>query len=181
MNIENPLAFSFIMQDEIYLLNSDKEKYSNIAAVQPAAEVLTETIIPQQPIVETLPVSFNYLGGHKKGFLILVHYPAVDFIYDKHLTALTSTLSRLGFGMDDVAIFNRATYIDAEFEVIHEFFKPQKMLVLGKSSLPRDLEAPLLNSVVQKPAHRILFTFSFDEMMESNENKKAFWEQMKQL
>jgi hypothetical protein len=34
---------------------------------------------------------------------------------------------------------------------------------------------------VQLNGCNTLFTFSFDEMMNSNDNKKAFWEQMKQL
>jgi DNA polymerase III psi subunit len=61
------------------------------------------------------------------------------------------------------------------------FFKPKKLLMLGKSSLPEDIELLTLNKPQQLNNCHTLFSFSFDEMMDNNENKKAFWEQMKQL
>jgi DNA polymerase III psi subunit len=38
-----------------------------------------------------------------------------------------------------------------------------------------------LNQPVQGKKTHVLYSFSFDEMMSSNDNKKAFWEQMKTL
>jgi hypothetical protein len=167
VQIENPIAFSFIMQDELYLLNADKALYINKEA--------------PQPIIETPPVNFNYLGAHKKKFLILVHYPELEFIDEKHLAALQSVLKRLELGMDDVAIFNSAKYADVKFEQLMDFFTPQKLLLLGQAALPEGLETLALNKLQQLNKCNALFSFSFDEMMENNENKKAFWEQMKQL
>ena len=102
-------------------------------------------------------------------------------MHDKHLAALESTLARLGFNKDDVAIFNRAKYLDVEFEAMANFFKPQKLLLLGKSSMPMGIQAFELNRLSQLNGYPALLTFSCDEMMDSVENKKAFWEQMKQL
>jgi hypothetical protein len=185
MNIENPIAFSFIMQDDIYLLDKDKLAYSAPAAPkQENVFAEPETVyaaVPAEPVAEPLPVSFNYLGGHKKNFLVIVHYPEHDMMPDKHLAALESTLTRLGFGRDDVAIFNRAKYLDVEFDAVTAYFKPKKLLLLGKSSLPAGIAAFELNRLSQPNGYPVLLTFSFDEMMDSVENKKAFWEQMKQL
>ena len=168
MHVENPIAFSFIMQDELYLLNKDKTLYANLNIAPPS-------------IIETQPVNFNYLGGHKKKFLIIVHYPELEFIDDKHLTALENILKRMEFSVEDVAIFNNATYADVKFAHLTDFFKPQKLLLLGKSALPEDIEALTLNKSQQLNNCSTLFSFSFDEMMDDNEKKKAFWEQMKQL
>jgi DNA polymerase III psi subunit len=167
MKVENPVAFSFIMQDEIYLLNKDKELYAKKA-------------VPQ-PVPETAPVNFNFMGGHKKKFLVVVYYPEFEFIENNHLTALENILKRLEFSIDDVAIINSATHIDIAFEPLMDFFKPQKMLLLGKNALPAGIEPLTLNKPQQLANCRTLFSFSFDEMMDNNENKKAFWEQMKQL
>lgn len=184
MNIENPVAFSFIMQEDIYLLNKDKPFYSIPAETKPqtvaesepeyAAAAPAPAPVPRQP-------SFTYLGGHKKNFLVIVHYPEHEVMHDKHLVALESTLNRLGFTREDVAIFNRANYPDDDFELLSSYFKPQKLLLLGKSSLPGGIGALELNKPVQMNNYPVLLTFSFDEMMDSIENKKAFWEQMKQL
>ncbi|MDB4901970.1 MAG: hypothetical protein JWQ63_1251 [Mucilaginibacter sp.] len=168
MKVENPVAFHFIMQDELYLLNKDKDSYSN-------------KITPLQPIIETAPVSFNYLGENKKRFLIVVHYPALDFMDEKHLSALESTIKRLGFSIEDTAIFNRANYNDVSAEHLFDFFKPKKMLLLGAIAVPPNIEGLSHNKPMQLNNCKTLLTFSFDEMMDNTENKKAFWEQMKQL
>jgi len=173
MKIENPAAFSFIMQDDIYLLNKEKDTFSNIAPAPDAPEPVL--------VKETPRISFNYLGKHKKLFLILTHYPGTDFIAANHLTALENTLKRLEFSLDDTAILNTAHHPEATMEQLSDFFKPQLLLVLGQKALPSGAQKLELNKRLELNNCRTLFTFSFDEMMDSNENKKAFWEQMKQL
>ncbi|MDB5150038.1 MAG: hypothetical protein JWQ57_4058 [Mucilaginibacter sp.] len=167
MNIENPAAFSFIMQDEIYLLNKDKMEYSK----PPATE----------PIITTPELSFNYLGGNKKNFLVVVHYPELEFIAESHLTALENILKRLEFSMDDIAILNKAKYNDVTFAGLADFFQPGKLLLLGSNALPADIETLASNQPKQINSCTVLLSFSFDEMMDNQDYKKAFWEQMKKL
>ena len=166
MKVETPIAFSFIMQEELYLLTKDKTT-NNIAVTPPA--------------VETQQVAFNFLGGNKKNFLVVVYYPALEFIEKNHFVALENILKRLGFSVDDTAVFNKAKYKDTTALQLMDFFKPEKMLLLGQPSLPKGIGLLAFN----KPQHinncHTLFSFSFDEMMDNNENKKIFWEQMKLL
>jgi len=169
VRIENPVAFSFILQDDLYLLNDDR---SALPAVETPAAAM-------QPVVETPALSFNYLGQHKKQYLILVYYPGLEFMPAPYLTALENTLKRLGFGLEDVAIVNTANYKDIVFKQLENYFKPQKLLVLGRQALPAGFEAPTQHQQAQVNNRKTLFTFSFDEMMENNEHKKIFWEQMK--
>ncbi|MDR3694571.1 hypothetical protein [Mucilaginibacter sp.] len=177
MRIENPVAFSFILQDDLYLLNNDK-------IVQPVAEIPAAVPEPvlQAPVrqIETPALNFNYLGKLKKQYLILVFYPGLEVMPAPYFTALENTLKRLAIELDDVAILNLANYKETVFEQLSAFFKPQKLLILGGHALPKGLAAPPLNKQVQVGVARILFTFSFDEMMDNNDNKKVFWEQMKQ-
>jgi hypothetical protein len=190
MKIENPLALRFIMQDEVYLLNSDKALFAE-AAAQPAAEDVQQPAaeLPAQPVAavsqpiakETLPVSFNYLGGNKKSVLVITHYPKLDFIDEAHLTALQNIFKRLELSMDDVAIFNRAKYTAAAFAELSGFFKPQKMLLLGTNALPVGMDTLTLNKLRQISGVNTLYSFSFADMMDNNDRKKAFWDQMKQL
>jgi len=166
MKVENPVAYRFILQDELYLLDKDKAMYAHAAP---------------QPIIETQPVNFNYLGGNKKNFLLVVHYTAFEFINDSHLIALQNIFKRMELDMDDVAILNRANYSDASFEHLTGFFSPRKLLLLGTDALPAGIETLTLNKLVVLNSCSTLFSFSFDEMMDNNDNKKAFWEQLKQL
>ncbi|MDF2431011.1 MAG: hypothetical protein JWP44_642 [Mucilaginibacter sp.] len=174
MRVENPAAFSFIMQDDLYLLNKEK------AVFEAPAKPLTAVEPVFQPAIETVTVKFNYLGGYKKDFLVIVHYPDVEFMPERHLMALESTLKRLEISLDDTAVLNRSAHPEASFDQLTGFFKPRKLLILGNNALPPRIVKIEQNKLQQLNNCPALFTFSFDEMMDSNENKKTFWEQMKQ-
>jgi hypothetical protein len=176
---ENPNALHFILQDDIFLLNQDRDVYSHAATPVKLTVVQEEPAEPETQ-VETAIITFNYLGSNKKNFLITVHYPGIDFMADAHLTALQNTLKRLGFELDDVAILNLANYSDADHGVLMDYFQPKKMLLMGKNALPQGMGAIKLNEQ-SSGGINTLYTFSFDEMMDSNDYKKAFWEQMKLL
>lgn len=178
MKIENPLAYSFFMEEELYLLNNDRKLLAQALPIELVDEEIFKLTLP---ILETKAVSFNYLGANKKAFLIVVNYTDAEFIADAHLTALTSVLARLQHTIDDIAILNLANYPDIEFDTLLGYFKPQKILFLGAKALPAGMEAMSIDKLQKIDGIAALFSFSFDEMMENNERKKIFWEQMKQL
>lgn len=195
MKVENAAAFSFILQDDIYLLEKERLQYSEPQVAIPEAMTSQPAVVavlqePEPEIVkQTEPevvkqpeaISFKYLGGHKKHFLIIVHYPQHEFMDDRHLAALENTIGRLGFMRDDVAIFNLAAHAAASFDAVTGYFKPGKLLMLGARSLPAGIAAIELNKQQTINNFPALYTFGFDEMMDNVERKKAFWEQMKQL
>jgi hypothetical protein len=190
VKVENPVALRFILQDELYLLSADKTLYEKKAIPDhiikaPIPEVKAQVVdsIIEEPLpeVKTQAVNFNYLGQNLKSFLILVHYPDLEFIDDSHLAALTNIIKRKDLSVDDIAIVNLARHANAQYDELVKFFKPAKLLVLGKSALPQGIAQLILNA--PKPLGGItgLYSFSFGEMMDSVEHKKAFWEQMKTL
>ncbi|MDN3584111.1 hypothetical protein [Mucilaginibacter flavus] len=196
MKVENPVALRFILQDELYLLKADKATYENLAVAEPTiaesvvtapiveeAPVITPTqipvITPPAPIIETKPLSFNYMGKNQKSFLVLVHYPSLEFIDEAHLTALTNIIKRKDLEVNDLAILNLATYPDTKYDELQQFFKPAKVLILGKNALPAGIPALTLNAPKSLGSSNGLFSFSFGEMMDNVEYKKAFWEQVK--
>lgn len=164
MKAESPAALRFILQDDIYLLQNDK---TYTAEKSPG------------PVVETPPAKLNYLGKYKKGFLVMVHYPGHEFIAGAHLTALENILKRKDHTIDDVAIVNMATAALANLDELLAYFNPKKLLLLGKDALPANMEAVTLNEPKQVAGCIALYSFSFDDMIDNTENKKAFWEQMK--
>lgn len=167
MKVEDTRALSFILDDELYLLNEDKNSIT--ASPKP------------QPVVETPPPDFNYLGSNKKNFLILVNYAGHDFIPDDHLAALESVLGRKGYSREDVAILNLAKHTGAMYEQLSAHFNPQTLLILGKETMPAGLAELPFNAVGNRDVLKLLHTFSFDDMMRNVDNKKAFWEQVKNL
>ena len=200
MKTENPAALRFIIDDDLYLLNSDKISTDAAATVLPdptpkliytpkpiAADLTPQPAEIPEPIAanststETALPVFKYLGSNKKHFLIVVHYTDAEFIDNAHLTALQNILKRKELELDDVAIFNLAPYTNATHNLLTDFFKPEKLLVMGKNALPVNIAPLVINQPKQLDNLMALYSFSFDEMMSSNDHKKAFWDQMKNL
>ncbi|MFC0518839.1 hypothetical protein ACFFGT_31790 [Mucilaginibacter angelicae] len=197
MKVENPAAFRFVLEDELYLLNADKMLYDKIAEPEPAAAVPPSPIIEStkhepaitspsltpepQTVVKTPAADFKYMGKNLKSFLVLTNYKTAEFINAEHLTALENILKRKELGPDDVAIFNLANYNETKFSQLKPFFKPTKVLVLGEGALPQDIKVLKLNKPVTSNGITVLYSFSFDEMMDNVDYKKAFWEQVKTL
>ncbi|TFF38434.1 hypothetical protein [Mucilaginibacter psychrotolerans] len=212
MKVDNPLAFRFILHDELYLLPEDKVA-SPIAAPEVTSQVPASAELPPAPPVNQAPIAatpvipqavkvtepantatpmipqpiqtprpeFNYLGGNNKHFVILVNYAADEHIPAAHLAALESMLKRKDLGLDDVAIFNMHQHQPLAIAKVAEWLKPLKMVIMGKDALPQGIGNLPFNSPVQGKKTTVLYSFGFDEMMSSNENKKAFWDQMKTL
>lgn len=197
MKVENPAAFRFLLENELYLLNADKILYDEIAEPEPTAAVPLSPVIEHtkpepvvvipsltpepQPVIQTPVADFKYQGKNLKNFLVLTHYKTDDFINARHLTALENILKRKDFGPDDVAIFNLANYSETKFSQLKPFFKPTKVLVLGGDALPQDIKVLKPNKPVTSNGITVLYTFSFDEMMDNVDHKKTFWELVKTL
>ncbi len=167
MKVEDTNALRFILQDEIYLLDEDKARYT--LSANPTPEI------------ETPPASFNYLGSNKKNFVLMVNYPLQEFIQEDHLKALESILSAKRLNLDDVAIVNIAAQKSAGYADILNFFHPETLILLGKGATPDALPPLKFNVIEEINGLKLLHTYAFDEMMDNNLNKKAFWEQVKSL
>jgi hypothetical protein len=166
VKVEDSNALRFILEDELYLLGQDRLAYHGIP--------------PARGPIQTPPATFHYLGSNKKNFLVLVNYPEHEFMPGQHLHALESTLGRIGYSPEDVAIVNSAKS-PASLRQLLAHFLPKILLILGQASIPAGLEEPPFNLPQSNEGLQVLYTFSFDAMMASTENKKAFWEQMKTL
>jgi hypothetical protein len=206
MKVDNPEAFRFIMQEEIYLLNKDKLTLTAPAAATLANANEPETALPPPevtptvskqvtaeqepvsttpvrpaPVIKTLVDEFNYLGKNNKNFLVLVNYADQEHIAPGHLTALENILKRKDLHMDDVAILNVYKHSPLKLTQLAAYFAPTRLVIMGKDALPEGIGNLPLNQPLQGKKTHVLYSFSFDEMMSSNDNKKIFWEHMKTL
>lgn len=189
MATDNPALLHHFLQDDLYLLKEDQNVYSNLTvkevlapAEQPVSPVVeAPKAEPVQSVTETPKLNFKYLGSNKKKFLILVNYADAQYMAEVHLKALESTLGRKTLSIDDVAIVNIAAYTNYSHRDYLTFFTPEKLLILGASSIPTGLSAVKLNAIEQLENRLQLYTHNFDEMLADREKAKAFWEQMKNL
>jgi len=177
VNIENPLSLHFIMQDDLFFLKGDREKFVALAVDEQFTPVVEEQFIITNVKPELKP-AFTFSG--KKGeLLILVYYTDREFINESHLAALDSILKRKNLSVADVTILNMAKNTGTDYEALLNYFKPEKVLILGAQSQPADLPQLDINRPKVAGNTNILYSFSFDEMMGNPDNKRTFWEQMK--
>lgn len=132
------------------------------------------------PVNATIP-NFTYSGGFAQKFLVIVSYPAQDLMEPAHLKALESTITRKEMSMNDVAIFNIGKYPGTDLKAIARFFKPKRMLLLGRDSFPIGLAEQPLNQLTLLGTCQLLYSDSFTDMIGNKDKTKAFWEQMKML
>lgn len=177
MKIESPAALHYIIDEDLYLLDKDKIA----ATISISAPRSIEASISAPSLIETPAPGFKYRGGNKKNFLITVHYSDKEVMDDGHFTALENILKRKDLAIDDVAILNVAHHTAITFEQLTAYFKPEKLLIMGEMALPKTLEPPPFNQPTRLNNCLLLYSFSFDGMMSSNDNKKTFWDQMKTL
>lgn len=189
MATDNPALLHYFLQDDLYLLNEDKNVYNGEPkqTITPQAEAHIPSVAetPAAPLTPSVPETpkpdFKYLGSNKKRFLILVNYATDEYMAEAHLKALESTLGRKTLAVDDVAILNTARYTANNHQDFIAFFSPEKLLILGAAAVPAGLSSPQLNAIQQLETRLQLFTHSFDEMLADRDKAKAFWEQMKNL
>lgn len=211
MIAENPLALAYILPADIYVLPNEQQLMQPAPSamqqpeiiqaeieVQAAEPVVTYTQpveqnsseptpepMPQmpktEPAISAPAATLNYTGGFGRKFLIVVHYPEHENMDATHQAALESTIKRRDLSMDDIAIFNLGKFPATELKEVGRVFKPQKMLLLGKESLPAGLAEPIFNQVTKLGKCDLLYSYSFGEMMGNKDKIKAFWEQVKVL
>ncbi|MBE9585001.1 hypothetical protein IM792_11125 [Mucilaginibacter sp. JRF] len=182
MRVEDPAAYKYLFNDDVFLLSTEKHLFNGATPVteqpaavqQPAVEAKAET--PAEPIA---PKPVQYLGQNKKGFVVLTYYTDAQFIAADHQAALEATLKRKDHTIDDIAIVNIAGNADVSLSALLQQLNPKRLLVLGKQSIPVGLNGTAFNQAQQINGLPVLVTFAFGEMMSSNDNKKAFWEQVK--
>lgn len=182
MRVEDPAAYKYLFNDDVFLLDAEKQLFNGeltvvihqdaIQQIETAPEVIV-------PVAASVPKTVQYLGQNKKALLVLTSYADAEFIAPDHQAALEATLKRKDYTIDDIAIVNLGKYPDAALAELLTQLVPQKIMVLGKAAAPKELSATAFNQVAAYNNLPVLITFAFGEMMSSNENKKAFWEQVK--
>jgi len=183
------------LNEDIYLVKADINNLDRVVVEpdmvvnepvvmmeKPVAVIAAPTVVapPLLVVAETAARIFEYSGKNQKQFLILCSYPGADNMDDKHLEALKSALQRKELTLDDVAILNMAKYTAAAAE-LYQYFKPQRLLLLGAPCLLSGWDKFNLNQLENLNGIKALYTFSFTEMMGDRDKTKAFWEQMKVL
>lgn len=165
LNTDNPYALRFLLDDTIYAFDTSAEELMD--------DVITTSA--QQ-------VSFNYLGSNNKNILYLVEHPTDAYFSPAAYEAFSKTILALGLSFDDIAVFNLSCITEeTTFETLQHFFKATKVILAGPKPQKIGLTELSLNTSIQLEQVKVLYTYSFEEMLNDVNKKKVFWQAVKAL
>lgn len=196
LKTSHPVALHFLMTEDIYGLKEEMEavpaKAATTESIKPAAATerseapATEAIKPavaagpsdaradQQPV-------FDYQGENNKYILLVHHTPGQKYLPSAELDALKSILAAKKMELKDVAILNLAHYPGASYLQLKNFFACSSIVLFGVQPAALKLSDLPMNALGAQDGLRILYTFSFPDMLKDNDRKRAFWAEMKKL
>lgn len=171
--VDDPGALRLLMTEDLYRVPEPE-------ILQPVAETKAAETIPNssaEPKEE--PPVFSYLGENNKYFLILVNDSTHQHLNTADRDTLTKILQAKGMELRDVAIVNVHRHPNLTFAHLKDFFVPARIVFFGLSSQQFGLPAISANQPEKHLETHLLCTFSFGEMQNDINKKKAFWQVMK--
>lgn len=163
LNTTNPFALRYLMDDTLFQFE-------------------VESPLLEQAIAETSRPSFDILGANKSRILYLIENLAESYFSPTAQDAFIKTLHALGLALDDVAVLNLAQVgEEINFETLFTHFNPQKIVLAGPSPNKIGVNGLSLNIVSSQQSIKLLYTYSFEEMLTDTNKKKLFWQAVKSL
>ncbi|MFC6103781.1 hypothetical protein [Olivibacter domesticus] len=165
LNTNNPYALRFLLNETVYAFEiAKKDEEPN-----------------QEPLAEVSP-AYQFLGGNKNQILYIINNSKHEYFSTAAHDAFSKTINALGLSMEDIAVLNVGNYPPVlYFDQICTYFDPRKVILAGASPTQLALNGLLLNDPTTLNNIRVLYTFSFEEMLTDIEKKKTFWQQVKTL
>jgi len=124
-------------------------------------------------------ISYDYLGGNNRFFLLLVNSPNEKYLEKQHQDLLLKILQAKGLQQEDVAILNIANQSPLHFADLHTFFACAKICLFGIAPATLGLANMASNEAFIHEGVRVLATFSLAELAQTQHKKVAFWNVMK--
>lgn len=163
LNTNNPFALRYLMDDTLFAFEFD----APINLDQPT---------------RTTHLSFSHLGANKNRILYLIENEAENYFSPAALDAFSKTLNALGLSLEDVAVLNLGQVKeDLVFEDLCAFFNPHKVIFAGASPIKMGVKDLAMNVASTQETVKLLYTYSFEEMLLDTTKKKLFWQAVKTL
>lgn len=124
---------------------------------------------------------FEYQGDNNKYFLILIDDKIHTRMNPVHLEMLLKVMTAKKLELRDLAILNIGRYPDVNFTALKSFFSCSKLVLFGVQPEQIGLPKIKLNTTETKNNVKMLATYSLEEMRNSPEKKREFWNVMKNL
>lgn len=180
---KNPIAIRQLMSETIFqpdeLVEVDKPSESEQLRKTPTAiETSTKDqviALKKDDLIEN--EELLYWGDFGKALVYFVDNPDADYFSEAAKEAFLKTLTALKLTLSDVAVINlyRLSFS------ISDIKKQLNPKILVYSTGPREGYEQRFNQFFDEEASQVLITYTFEEMLTSNEKKRAFWNAIKEM
>lgn len=175
---KNPIAIRQLMSETIFQSNEVDEKVESQEAKDASASVESlesNEAIKDEKLVEKEELS--YWGNNEKGILFLVDNSEANFFSEQAQDAFLKTLAALRLSLSDVAVIN---LYPQSFSISDIQQQLKFNTIVYSTGLGTDYGATF-NQVFKEGGKSMLVTYTFEEMLTSNDKKRAFWNAIKEM
>jgi hypothetical protein len=171
---QNPASLKMLFTEDIYLVQHEKQ-----APVIPVAApaISKEPAAKRESMLQ--PSSFEYLGDNNKYFLILHDDKIHTRMNPVHQEMLLKVMAAKKLELRDLAIVNISRYPDVKFDSLTNFFSCTRVVLFGVQPFDIGLAALKLHKEQTAGKVRLLATYSLEDMRDSPDKKREFWNVMK--
>ena len=166
-----------LFTEDIYMI-PEQEVMMPVHIPAPVEEVKAEIKVESE-LSAAPKKDFEYLGDNNKYFLVLIDDKIHTRINPAHQEMLLKVMAAKKLELRDLAILNISRYPDAKFNELKSFFSCSKVLLFGVSPQEVGLPSINLNKAGTAGSVKVLATHSLEEMRNSPDKKREFWNVMK--
>lgn len=171
---DNQAALRMLFTEDIYIIDKTPVQLRTEQVKTHISEPLSKDEIEKE-----VKTDFEYVGDNNKYFLVLINDAVHTRMNPVHQDMLMKVMAAKKLELRDLAIVNISRYHQADFNSLKAFFTCNYLVMFGVDPLKIGLPATTLNKAEQKGNVKILATYSFDEMRNSDDKKREFWNVMK--
>lgn len=167
LHTSDPLALQALMNEALFDVQD-----ASVRIQEEASTVISP--------VEDRKEAFVFDGNKDKGILFILRYQEYPYFSPEAQDAFVKILEATKIKKEEVALVNLAHPDNPnDFKMIMEYFSPTKIILLGVE--PKSLKLPEIehNSYMKGRIAVVFNTFSFEEMFDNVEKKRAFWGEFK--
>src|SRR5690606_211510 len=125
--------------------------------------------------------AFNYQCENNRFMLLLIQEDSHPNFRSNELEELASILGVNRMSIKDVAIVNQRKHSSSSWKEFKAYFACSSIVLFGIDPQEVKIRPLPKNVITDFEGIKVLFTYSFAEMMNSVDKKREFWNQMKKL
>jgi len=165
LNTSNPLALQVLMSETIFDIDfpipSVDDKVFDTPPVQRELEIRT-------------------YGGNNKNILFVISDNSNEFLSVDAEIAFMKILRALKLELEDIVMINyNQSNAGLTFAKMQEKLNPRNCIFLGAEPKSLEIEGCAENILTVKDNVQLLYSYSFEEMLQDTEKKRLFWDAIK--